>query len=152
MLESYLLPCRRQSPRRIGPALTGFAASVLVAWPLAARSDNLRLDCEVSYSGKTETLVFSPVADPYRVKAVSINDRFRFRAVVIGNASSIEYISLYVHDLDTGYPVLLHRANYATPIAQGSARPDALTGTQYIYSPRRGRELRYQCALRELEP
>lgn len=141
------------SPYRTGQILVRIAASLLVAsWSVSTLGANIELRCDVSYSGKTETLAFAPVVDPYRVKAININDRFRFKAVVIGNASGIDDVSLYVHDLDTGYPILLHEANYAEPTPQRNARPDALTGTQTIYSPRRGRELRYQCALLELEP
>ncbi|SDG71580.1 hypothetical protein [Propionivibrio dicarboxylicus] len=148
-----LLPSRRHhTPYRKGLALSRVAASMLIAWPFAVLGENSQLRCDVSYSGKAETLVFSPAADPYRVKAININDRFRFKAVVIGDASGIDDISLYVHDLDTGHPVLLHEANYAKPIPQRNAQPDALTGTQTIYSPRRGRELSYRCALLELEP
>lgn len=152
MLDTLPRLRRRQAPHRTGRALIRAAASALLAWPLATLGGNIELRCQLSYGGKTETQVFSPVADPYGVKAINIYDRFRFKAVVIGNASGIDDISLYVHDLDTGYPVLLHEANYARPTPQRDARPDTLTGTQYIYSPRRGRELRYQCALLELDP
>lgn len=153
MIDILLRSRQHPSPHRTGQSLVRIAASVLVAaWPLSTLGGNIELRCDVSYGGKTETLAFAPVDDPYRVKATSFNDRFRFKAVVIGDASGIADVSIYVHDLDVGYPVLLHEANYATPTPQRNARPDALTGTQNIYSPRRGRELRYQCALLELEP
>jgi hypothetical protein len=78
---------------------------------------------------------------------VNINERFRFKAVVVGSAEKVDYIKLYTYYVSSGRPILLHYANYLSPVAQTSPAPDALTGQQYLYSPVLGRQLQYACAL-----
>jgi hypothetical protein len=96
----------------------------------------------------------APTADPYSVTALRIN-HFRFKAVVIGTASQIDYIKLYTY-YETGNRTaddlrLLHEARYLVPQPQSGAGSSSLTGTVYLYEPRLGREFSYDCALREEE-
>ena len=95
---------------------------------------------------------FSPVAAPYGVVPVEVNGRFRFKAVVIGDAQHIEYVKLYVYSKTKRQPVLLHEASYLAPVASQDTRPAALTGINYIYSPQLERELKYGCAILETTP
>ena len=108
-----------------------------------------RLICEVTHAGKARTFSFAAVSDPYTVEAVNIDDRFRFKAVMVGNDQGIDYIKLYTYDLSSDLAVLLHEAKYLAPAPQRGAVADALTGMQYVYSLRRGREMTYHCALSE---
>ena len=94
-------------------------------------------------------LDFIPTGDPYSVEAIDINGRFRFKAVVIGDAQHIEYIKLYVYSQTRRQPVLLHQAKYLAPVATPGSAPSALTGINYLYSPQLERELQYGCALLE---
>jgi hypothetical protein len=48
--------------------------------------------------------------------------------------------------------VLLHQATYLAPTVQADLRPDALTGTNTLYSPHMEREFQYGCALLEVTP
>ncbi|HYW57722.1 MAG TPA: hypothetical protein VE934_12220 [Polaromonas sp.] len=89
------------------------------------------------------------MSDPYAVKAVDVNKRFRFKAVVIGSAEKIDYIKLYTYYMSSGRAVLLHYGKYLAPVPQKNAAPDSLTGVHYLYSPVLGREIRYGCALLE---
>lgn len=110
------------------------------------------LRCQIDQGGSIKTLDFVPVADPYGVEAIDINDRFRFKAVVIGDAQHVEYIKLYVYSQTRRQPMLLHQAKYLAPAASRSAQPSALTGINYVYSPQLERELQYGCALLETTP
>lgn len=80
-----------------------------------------RLVCEVAHAGKARTLSFAAVSDPYTVEAVNIDDRFRFKAVMVGNDRGIEYIKLYTYDLSSDLAVLLHEAKYLAPVPQRGA-------------------------------
>lgn len=128
----------------IGLIAGGLLPTTLFASPL--------LRCHIDQGGSTQVLDVSPVGDPYSVKAIDINGRFRFKAVVIGDARHVEYINLYVYSQTRRQPVLLHQAKYLAPVATPSAAPAALTGVNYVYSPQLERELQYGCALLEKTP
>jgi len=106
------------------------------------------LRCTIDQGGSTQVLEFGPESEPYTAKAIDINNQFRFKAVVVGDARKIEYIKIYTYDFPKRQPVLLHEAKYMAPVA-GSV---SLTGVNYVYSPRLERELRYECALLEVAP
>lgn len=130
------------------------ALSALLLPPLVDASP--RLDCTLSHGGKARSLSFTPASEPYTVQPVDIDERFRFKAVVIGDQNQVASISLYTYDLSTDYAVLLHQARYRSPmpvrVAESTVANASLTGTQSVYSLRRGRELEYRCTLIELEP
>jgi hypothetical protein len=128
------------------------AGFVILALGLACASAAPLLRCKIEQGGKTQVLEFSPVLDPYAAKAVDINGRFRFKAVVVGDARQIEYIKIYTYDFPRRQPVLLHEVKYLVPVAGTVARPASLTGVNYIYSPRLERELQYECVLQESAP
>lgn len=126
---------------------TGFLIAGLI--PAATLATPI-LRCKIDQGGNTRVLEISPVNDPYTVKAIDINGRFRFKAVVVGDARQVEYIKLYTYDNPKRQPVLLHEAKYMAPVAQRSPLPAALTGVNYIYSPRLERELQYECTLLDI--
>ncbi|GAO36469.1 hypothetical protein SCT_1876 [Sulfuricella sp. T08] len=128
---------------------TGFL--IVGLFPAATLATPL-LRCKIDQGGSTQVLEFTPVNDPYTVKAIDINGRFRFKAVVVGDARQVEYIKLYTYDHPKRQPVLLHEAKYAAPVVQPNPLPAALTGVNYVYSPRLERELQYECALLEAAP
>lgn len=107
------------------------------------------LRCQIDQGGSSQILDFPPVSDPYPVKAIDINGRFRFKAVVMGDAQQIEYIKVYVYSQTKRQPILLHQAKYMAPMTRADASFDALTGINYVYSPQLERELQYGCALLE---
>ncbi len=111
-----------------------------------------RLRCHIEQGGTSQVLEFAPVADPYSVPAISINGRFRFKAVVIGDARSVQYINLYTYYQTERRLLLLHEAKYQAPTIQANPARDALTGGNYLYSPGREREFQYGCALLEVSP
>jgi hypothetical protein len=102
--------------------------------------------CHVSYAGTTHRIETSPVADPYPVASADIGGRFYFKAVMVGDATRVDYIKLYTY-LDTRrQPVLVHQATYLPPFT-GSATPVLLTGEQRVYAGPVERELLYHCTL-----
>lgn len=92
------------------------------------------------------------MSTPYTAKAIDINGRFRFKAVVVGDAQQVEYVKIYTYDFPKRQPVLLHEAKYVAPVAVPNPLPASLTGVNYIYSPRLERELQYECVLLEIAP
>ncbi|MFT5532685.1 MAG: hypothetical protein ACI8WM_000120 [Burkholderiaceae bacterium] len=90
----------------------------------------------------------TPTDDPYRVKAIDINGRFRFKAVMIGNDRQVDYIKLYTYDQARRQPALLHQAVYLTPSVSVSTA--SMTGLNVVYAPDLERELQYQCSLLEV--
>jgi hypothetical protein len=139
-----------RSPLRCWLFLT--AGFVILALDSACAAAVPLLRCTIEQGGKTQVLEFSPGQDPYAAKAFDINGRFRFKAVVVGDARQIEYIKIYTYDFPKRQPVLLHEAKYLTPAASPLAQPASLTGVNYIYSPRLERELQYECVLQESAP
>lgn len=126
----------------------GLIATLLTTTAFAAP----RLRCEITQSDLNASYQFAPVADPYRVEAIDINGNFRFKAVVIGDATHVDYVKLYTYHLAGTRPVLLHEAVYTAPQAQPHPAIDALSGTTFVYSPALERELKYACALFEVTP
>jgi hypothetical protein len=114
------------------------------------------LTCHLRQSDTVTDIQVAPTSDPYSVAAMQVN-RFRFKAVVVGDANRVEYIKLYTY-YETGKAAapggaedvdLLHMARYLAPLPRSSTEADSLTGTVYLYEPRLGREFSYDCALRE---
>ena len=122
----------------------------LVSWLPATAAPRLR--GQVDQGGVTRVLEFQPVADPYGVEAIPINDRFGFKAVLVGDARRVAYVKIYVYARALRQPVLLHLVKYLDPVAQPDPAASALTGLNFVYSPPLEQELQYGCALAEIAP
>lgn len=128
-------------------AALGLAAAALSLPALAAPL----LRCQVSYAGTTHGVETRPVADPYPVPSVDIGGRFRFKAVMVGDAARIDYIKLYAYLDASRQPILIQEAKYLPPF-QVSTAPYRLTGEQYLYGGPVERELVYSCTLEGVSP
>lgn len=138
------------SPRR--PRLAGlFALLTALGAPLAA-SAAPTLHCHIEQGGTVQELQFGAVSDPYSVPAITINNRFRFKAVVVGAGGTIDYIKLYTYYVTKRQPMLLQETKYLAPQVRAGVDPAALTGIVNVYSPLLGREMQYGCALRGEAP
>ncbi len=109
------------------------------------------LRCQITYAGATHTLETTAGGDPYAIKAIDIDGRFRFKAVVLGTDQHIDAIKLYAYYEGRRQPVLIEEAKYMPPFAISDS-PYALTGLHYLYAPPLGRELQYGCALVGAKP
>lgn len=109
------------------------------------------LRCQVSYAGTTHAVEARPVADPYPVPSVDIGGRFRFKAVLVGDASHLDYVKLYAYLDSRRQPILLQEAKYFPPFP-ASATPYSLTGEQHLYGGPVERELIYSCTLEGVAP
>jgi len=110
------------------------------------------LRCDVDQGGILKVLEFTPVTDPYLVKAIDINGRFRFKAVVIGSTRHVDYIKIYTYSQLSRQPMLMHEAEYIAPAVSAAASKKSLTGVHHVYSADLERELRYECTLLEAAP
>ncbi|MEY3612059.1 MAG: hypothetical protein RJB14_1781 [Pseudomonadota bacterium] len=115
-----------------------------------ARAEPL-LTCQVTYAGTTQTVLAPVVTDPYPVPSVDIGGRFRFKAVLVGDAGQVSRILLYAYQEATPHPVLIHQAKYLPPYPR-SVEPWPITGQQRLYAGPLERELIYSCSLAGLTP
>ena len=122
---------------------------MLIALSTTATASPL-LRCQIKQGGQTSNLEATPTNDPYTVKAIEINGRFRFKAVVIGTTQQVDYIKLYSYYTPSRQPVLIHQATYLSPIPPSGSNPVLLTGINTVYSPSLEREMQYQCSLEEV--
>ena len=117
---------------------------------LASAAPELR--CQFEVNAAVHQHAFSPSQDPYRVPSVDLSQRFRFKAVMLGDDQKLELINLYVYYQTHRQPMLMQHVKFVAPVAQVSPAPDALTGQMAVYSPFLGKELQYRCALHEVTP
>lgn len=110
------------------------------------------LRCHFEVNAERFEHSFTPVAEPYGVTSVNLADRFRFKAVVLGENTHVDLINLYVSYQTERQPMLLQHLKFLKPVAQTAPTPDALTGRVALYSPFLGKELLYGCALHEVQP
>lgn len=137
--------------RRTLAATAGLLACALGGGARAA-AGTAELRCELRYASEILEVRAAPVADPYRVRSHDLAGRFRFKAVVAGEAARVDYVKLYVYDMAVaGAPILLHQATHRPPFP-AAAQPPALTGWNHLYSARLGREMIYGCALTGVAP
>ena len=110
------------------------------------------LRCHFEVNAELSTQEFKPVSNPYTVPSVDLSERFRFKAVVLGDAQRVSLINLYVSHLAERQPMVMQHLKFVSPIAQTQPEPNALTGRVALYSPYQGKELVYGCALHEVTP
>ena len=110
------------------------------------------LRCQFEVNAEHFEHSFTPVSEPYAVQSINLADRFRFKAVVLGNDTRVELVNLYVSYQTERQPMVLQHVKFVAPEAQRQPAPDALTGRVALYSPFLGKELRYGCALHGVAP
>ncbi len=118
-------------------------------FPLVAQASPL-LRCHFEVNAEHFEHSFQPVSDPYTVTSVNLADRFRFKAVVLGDDTRVDLINLYVSYQTERQPMILQHAKYVAPPTQAVPDRHALTGRVALYSPFLGKELIYGCALHEV--
>ena len=131
----------------------GFAAVGLVllgCFTTASHAAELR--CAIEVNGEVHHHVFKPTMDPYIAPSIDIGERFRFKAVVLGQGDDIELVNIYAYYQTRRQPMLMQHLKHLKPAAHLNPEPDALTGRVALYSPVLGKELAYRCALHKEAP
>ena len=131
----------------------GFAAVGLVllgCFTTASHAAELR--CAIEVNGELHHHVFKPTMDPYTAPSIDIGERFRFKAVVLGQGDDIELVNIYAYYQTRRQPMLMQHVKHLKPAAHLNPEPDALTGRVALYSPELGKELAYRCALHKEAP
>ncbi len=108
------------------------------------------LRCHFEVNAERFEHSFLPVSDPYSVTSVNLADRFRFKAVVLGDDTRVDLINLYVFYQTERQPMILQHTKFVAPQIQLGPDANALTGRVALYSPFLGKELLYGCALHEV--
>ena len=111
------------------------------------------LKCHFEVNAERLEKTFTPTTDPYAVSSVNLEDRFRFKAVVLmADETRVASVNLYVSYQTRRQPMVIQHISYVAPQALSQPSPDALTGRVAVYSPFLGKELLYGCALHEVAP
>ena len=110
------------------------------------------LHCAIEVNGEVHRHVFRPTTDPYTAQSIDIGERFRFKAVVLGQGNDIELVNIYAYYQTRRQPMLMQHVKHLKPAAHHNPEPDALTGRVALYSPVLGKELAYRCALHKEAP
>jgi hypothetical protein len=105
------------------------------------------LHCAIEVNGEVHRHVFRPTTDPYTAQSIDIGERFRFKAVVLGQGDDIELVNIYAYYQTRRQPMLMQHVKHLKPTPRINPATDALTGKVALYSPVLGKELAYQCAL-----
>lgn len=112
-----------------------------------------QLSCEVTYAGATHLLAICPTQEPHQVAAVSVGDRFRFKAIHVNDDQLSPRIGIYVYLETPTSPLLLQhvvlRPPYPVPPAGGTID---LLGEQHLYAGPLERELIYRCSMKQETP
>lgn len=145
--KPYLTPLH--FPRCRLPALTAAVALCLGHCSAALAAPTLH--CRLQDGEAIKQFDILATTDPYRAPTLATG-HFGFKAVMVGSAEAIDYITLYTYyDPDPALAGrngrgarLLQQVKYLQPQARQGG---SLTGTVYLYEPRLGRELSYECAL-----
>lgn len=142
--SSILLNPRMPAIFKMQPFARALVVSVLCAAPAYANSI---LRCQLEQGGEVRIVETSPGSNPYAFKAIDLDGRFRFRAVMVGKAGAIDYVKLYAYYRKEGISVLMHQVTYHAPVVPIGRDALALTGVVTLYAPPLGRELQYSCEL-----
>ena len=124
----------------------------LMALTLTPAWSRPELHCALEVNGEVHRHVFPMVSHPYTVTSIDIGERFRFKAVVLGEGDRVDLVNIYAYYQTRRQPMLMQHAKHISPIAQDNPLPDALTGRVALYSPVLGKELAYRCALHRRAP
>jgi len=125
-----------------------------LTWSIGCTSawSQAQLHCEIEVNGELHHHAFAMVSDPYTAGSVDIGERFRFKAVVLGEGDRVDLVNIYAYYQTRRQPMLIQHAKYLSPSPMLNPRPDALTGRVALYSPVLGKELAYRCALHQMAP
>ncbi|HEY3253039.1 MAG TPA: hypothetical protein VGJ91_03790 [Polyangiaceae bacterium] len=129
---------------RHGTDLSSFALLAAALLAGCARKPNA-VACTVTYGGQAQRLQFPATTDPYRVKAIDVAGRFRFKASYLREPWRAASINVYAYQQVGDASVLLQEGKYTPPFSAPGARY-GFTGRQLVYSATE-RELEYWCEL-----
>jgi hypothetical protein len=130
----------------IAPASRLLLAGLLVLTLTPAWS-RPELHCDLEVNGEVHHHVFPMVSNPYTVTSIDIGERFRFKAVVLGEGDHVDLVNIYAYYQTRRQPMLMQHVKHIAPMPQDKPLPGALTGRVALYSPVLGKELAYRCAL-----
>jgi hypothetical protein len=135
----------------IAPASRLLLAGLLVLTLTPAWS-RPELHCDLEVNGEAHHHVFPMVSNPYTVTSIDIGERFRFKAVVLGEGDHVDLVNIYAYYQTRRQPMLMQHVKHIAPMPQDNPLPGALTGRVALYSPVLGKELAYRCALHRRAP
>jgi hypothetical protein len=106
------------------------------------------VECVLDYGGQSQTTVVRPTSEPYRVKALKIEDAFEFKAVYVAAPPALAALNFYAYYVSDRGPVIVEQTKYRPPFPRNSPSSNGnFTGAHHVYAPD-GEELVYACSWR----
>ena len=116
------------------------------------------LECTHYYGGSTQSMLVTPVTNPYTVEATQITlnksdaeeeivkTDFLFKVVYILPPADDAAINIYVYYLSDAGQVPVHHVKFLPPFpVRDDNQPFGFTGLQNVYEPTLGRVFQYCC-------
>jgi len=104
-----------------------------------------KLRCIIEQGGARQSVETRLTTAPYAASAINLSNRFRFKVVMFGKDSAVDYIKLYSYYTTGKQVILLHEMKYFPPNLESGS--EISLGTHYVYAPLYQREMQYSCAL-----
>ena len=106
------------------------------------------LRCYATYAGETQTIDAHLSNDPYQLNPVDVGGRFKLKAEMHGQASTIDYIKIYAYFQTAHGDVPIHEASYYPPF-QLKSEETLFTPMNRLYTGPLERQLQYHCTLQD---
>ena len=100
----------------IAPASRLLLAGLLVLTLTPAWSSP-ELHCDLEVNGEVQHHVFPMVSNPYTVTSIDIGERFRFKAVVLGEGDRVDLVNIYAYYQTRRQPMLMQHAKHNQSLA-----------------------------------
>jgi len=116
------------------------------------------IECTYYYGGSTQSMMVTPVTNPYTVEETQITFKkseteeeivktdFLFKVVYILPPADDAAINIYVYYLSDAGQVPVHHVKFLPPYpVMDDSQPFGFTGLQNVYEPTLGRVFQYCC-------
>jgi hypothetical protein len=104
-----------------------------------------KVRCTIEQGGVSQSLEAGLTTDPYAARAINVNNRFRFKPVIVGKEGTIDYIKFYSYYTKGERIILLHLIKHFPPSIDAGS--EISLGKHYVYAPVYEREMQYSCVL-----
>ncbi len=106
---------------------------VAAFFPFVAQASPM-LRCHFEVNAEHFEHSFQPVSDPYTVTSVNLADRFRFKAVVLGDDTRVDLINLYVFYQTQRQPMILQHAVCSSTHSSRARSPCADWACGFVFA------------------
>ena len=106
------------------------------------------LRCYATYADETQIIDARVSTDSYQLTPIDVGGRFKLKAEMHGEASTIDYIKIYAYFQTAHGDVPIHEASYYPPF-QLKSEETLFTPMNRLYAGPLERQLQYHCTLQD---